>query len=561
MINATTVRCSCVLLLVILSAAPAQLPLRFRENVNISAGVSAGVADRAGDIDGDGVVDVILGAPLAVLPFANRGGRVRVFSGADGSTLLTLDGSVSFEWFGAAVAGMGDVDADGIADFAIGVPGEGTFSFPMPGRVDVVSGSDGSVIYSLYGSQALDRFGLRLAGGMDVDGDGVADLVVGIPGWDGPLGPDYGAVEVHSGVDGALLYCWQGSAQEDRFGDTMDFAGDVDGDGIPDVVVGAMLSDVNGLNSGQVKVFSGADGSTIRTLDGPAAHYELGSAVARAGDIDSDGHCDLVLGGAGLPISFFARTGYVIVVSGADGSILYSVQPSSPWTNFGRRAAGAGDINGDGVDDILILDPDQVPGTPLSFLAISGQDLGVLRSFSTPMISAGVPRLTFHGVGDLEGDGIDDLVAVYPDPFPSGGGAGTATIGVSVLSATGRHVSGVDTAAASQVLSLDWLGGAPPAVGELSCTGAPPSSPGLLVVSASEASTTFNGVPLLVGILPTESFGIPFTFDAQGALTVSLDLRIPLLAEQNLFMQVFGTDVSDPSLATTSNGLDLLFTR
>src|SRR5262249_22249764 len=142
-----------------------------------------------------------------------------------------------------SVRDCGDVDGDGFADVIIGAPGAELA--PTPGSASVLSGVDGTVLRSFLGLANGDGFGSAVSGAGDVDGDGVPDLIVGAPNAFGAVA-NAGRATVFSGRTSAVLYDFLGDAAGDRFGWSVSGAGDVNGDGYDDVIVGAPLSDANG---------------------------------------------------------------------------------------------------------------------------------------------------------------------------------------------------------------------------------------------------------------------------------------------------------------------------
>jgi hypothetical protein len=152
------------------------------------------------------------------------------------------------------------------------------------------------VLHSAYGTAAGDFFGGSCGGAADVDGDGVPDFVAGSPG-DDTTGAQAGAAFVRSGRTGALLLAIFGDAPGDRLGSSTALVGDLDGDGRSEILVGAHRADAAGVDSGLARLISGGDGSTLWTFPGAAPGDAFGLAVAGAGDVDGDGMRDLVVGG------------------------------------------------------------------------------------------------------------------------------------------------------------------------------------------------------------------------------------------------------------------------
>ena len=202
--------------------------------------------DAVGDWNGDGFQDLVVGASQS-LHFpgqpATGPGYAQVISGATGTVLDTFSGLEDDDWFGSAVAGVGDVNADGVPDVAVGavdpgfpgVPPVVPSSFPGPGYVRVLSGADGAVLYTLLGDADFDYYGQDVAGVGDVDGDGFPDLAASALGL-GALSIQ-GWVRVHRGPDGGELFTLNGTGSGNVLGHGVDGAGDWDGDGLADLVV------------------------------------------------------------------------------------------------------------------------------------------------------------------------------------------------------------------------------------------------------------------------------------------------------------------------------------
>ena len=304
----------------------------------------------AGDVNGDGFADLIVGAAQDDNNGADAG-SARVLSGLNGSVLYTFNGDSPFDFFGVSVSGAGDVDGDGYADLIVGARGDDN-NGERSGSARVFSGLDGSILYTFDGDSAADTFGASVSGAGDVNGDGFADLIVGAA-QDDNNGFSSGSARVFSGLDGSILFTFDGDSAIDLFGISVSGAGDVDGDGFADIIVGARRDDNNGDSSGSARVFSGADGSVLYTFNGDSPFDFFGGSVSGAGDVDGDGFADLIVG-AHLDDNNGTDSGSARVFSGFDGSVLYTFDGDSGGDRFGLSVSGAGDVDGDSFADLIV---------------------------------------------------------------------------------------------------------------------------------------------------------------------------------------------------------------
>ena len=360
----------------------------------------------AGDVNGDGFADLIVGAPAVDGSGGRSVGSARVFSGADNSVLYTFDGDSFNDTLGASVSGAGDVNGDGFDDLIVGAPNDDN-NGSCSGSARVFSGADGSILYTFNGDSVFDNFGTSVSGAGDVNGDGFDDLIVGAPN-DDNNNTLSGSARVFSGVDGSILYTFDGSAL-DRLGESVSGAGDVNGDGFADLIVGARFDSPNGSNSGSAQVFSGADGSVLYTFDGDSAFDFFGESVSGAGDVNGDGFDDLIVGGSISDNVAQSTGGYARVFSGIDGSVLYDFD-GDPADNFGVSVSGAGDVNGDGFADLIVgatFDNNNGPASG-SARVFSGSDGRVLNNFDVDSSSGRFGIVS--GAGDINGDGTPDLI-------------------------------------------------------------------------------------------------------------------------------------------------------
>lgn len=295
--------------------------------------------EAAGDVNADGVPDVIAGAPGA--------DRALVYSGSDGRVLLDLEALQASELFGRKVSDLGDVDGDGHDDVLVGAP-QNDAAGQDAGRAYVFSGRDGSVLLTLTGERAGDNFGSSGGGATDEHG---SLIVVGAPN----AGPQSGGrTYVYRGLTVEPAFVIEADATGAQLGGMFVSAvGDVDGDGFTDVYASDWSNNAKGPSTGRVFVHSGADGRRIYTFTGESQGDGFGIGVADVGDTDGDGHADLLVGawqqGSGAPSG-----GKLYLYSGADGSLVRTVTGRVMGETLGFDTTGMGDVDGDGHLDWLV---------------------------------------------------------------------------------------------------------------------------------------------------------------------------------------------------------------
>ncbi|HSK51924.1 MAG TPA: FG-GAP-like repeat-containing protein [Clostridia bacterium] len=392
-----------VVVVAVLTSGPVLAADGFLEDVDVIAEVHGDAASgffgwavaELRDVDADGATDFILSDPAR-----STGGLAAVYSGATGAELWTVE-RPGPNLYGYSIADAGDTNRDGTSDVLVGdISGNGS--------VELLSGADGSLLHRFAGLAAGDRMGTAVAGAGDVDGDGAADLLIGAGGVDTANGIDSGRVHVFSGDDHALIRAIDGPAPGEAFGSGTDLAGDLDVDGRPDFVVGARHADPKG--NGAAYAVSSATGGILWRFTAPKTGEDLGSFfVAGLEDIDGDGTAD-VYAGDYADRAHGQGTGRAFVLSGADGT------PIHTWTGYrNKEGVGpgreAGDVDGDGVQDLAVghytsSDGGRGAGKVVIFSGATGDALRTITS-TTPRENLGFDTV---GLGDVNGDGLPDLL-------------------------------------------------------------------------------------------------------------------------------------------------------
>jgi hypothetical protein len=368
-----------------------------------------------GDINGDGISDLIVGAPGAGEGGNLRGAAYVIFGQKSGFaatvSLSTLNGSNGFKLSGAAdldyagfsVSGAGDVNGDGFDDLIIGARsaneggiyrGAAYVVFGRAGNFEPtlelpdLNGSNG---FKLSGVGDLDNAGVSVSEAGDINGDGFDDLMVGA-GRFGEEGARRGAVYVIFGkagsfgaalelsaLDGTNGFTIYSTGDENYLGLTVSGAGDVNGDGFADIIVGADGVDEGGLNRGAAYIVFGKvngfdatlsvtelDGSDGFKLSGIADRDYAGRSVSGAGDVNGDGFDDIIVGASesnpgglnsGAAYVVFGKAGdfaATLALSALNGSNGFRIHGASTGDFAGRSVSAAGDVNGDGFDDIIV---------------------------------------------------------------------------------------------------------------------------------------------------------------------------------------------------------------
>jgi hypothetical protein len=517
-----------------------------------------------GDIDNDGVPDFVAGAPSWPMPHPTlpgqtiaQVGKARVFSGATLSQLFEVTGTFNLQALGKSVANAGDVDNDGKNDVAVGAPMFGPTvpgQTPPPPQVQVWSGATGTLLYTITsgsGGFSSSNFGISCAGVGDVgqlvagvyspNPDGFPDILVGASTGN--------AAAVYSGQNGALLYSMSATTINpplpapplltgaDNFGETVAAAGDVTGDGVPDLLVCARTNNLGGaaggFNSGAVFLLSGNLGAVVNAFVGGAGDA-MGQSATSLGDVNGDGRPEIAIGSTKSDVGG-ADTGSVTVYDGLTLLALWTTHGILAGDNFGYSLAAVGDITGDGRPDLLV-------GTPTT-------DVGATNTGSATLLDGG----TGARLGAIDGLLASDLMGRSVAALGDRNGDGTPDVLVAAPSA---DVGGTSTGTVTLVSFGPWL--RPSAAGSIPATGGG-------TFDMIQVNGTGGGAPRRIDLAPfaplTVTFTQPPTFANPSAPLYAFGLiGVPLASDELFFgplgLMCFAPPVlnpADPTLFLAAN--------
>ena len=447
--------------------------------------LSGGSVSGAGDVNGDGLDDIIIGASSVN---GSRGASYLVFGNSDGGIVelddidddtdtrgFVLNGVGVNDRSGISVSGAGDINGDGLDDIIIGASGANGnrgASYLVFGKTDgnAVALSDiaDNAGFVINGANGFDYSGRSVSGAGDVNGDGLDDLIIGAFRADGTGGNNSGVSYVVFGKangdavalgeiagddnDGFVL---NGVDTGDRSGFSVSGAGDINGDGLDDLIIGAYRSEPNGYDSGaSYVVFGKANGSAVElseiggsdndgfVLNGANEDDRSGRAVSGAGDVNGDGLDDLIIGARnangnrGASYVVFGKSdGVAVQLSAIAADAGFVINGVDANDQSGVSVSGAGDINGDGLDDLIIGANQAGPNandSGASYLVFGKTD-GTAVELS--LVEFGIGGFVINGAsandqigfsvsgaGDVDGDGFDDLLVGAPNADPNGRG-------------------------------------------------------------------------------------------------------------------------------------------
>ena len=397
----------------------------------------------AGDVNGDGYADVIVGAPRYEYQSLVQG-RAYVYYGSSAGLSSLPDWRVSgFEdwgWFGGAVASAGDVNGDGFDDVIVGAPD--TYATEV-GQAYVYYGSaeglNATANWAAEGDQGGDQFGGSVGSAGDINGDGFGDIVVGSPRYgEDECGVDVGERPSHGDqlCDQGRAFVYYGSAagpsiapdwvtEGDQslayYGTSVGTAGDVNGDGYADVIVGSPWYSNGEPFEGRAFVFLGSAAGLSTSpewlAEGNNFLAHLGDSVGTAGDVNADSYDDVIVGAPYAGGSLEGRAFvYLGSAAGLHSLAIWQAEGKSGDGYFGHAVGAAGDVNGDGYDDVIVgayLSSHGEAGEGRAYVFNGGSASGV--STTADWGTEGDQEDAYlaysvAGAGDVNGDGYAEIM-------------------------------------------------------------------------------------------------------------------------------------------------------
>ena len=461
-------------------------------------GNSGHSVSSAGDVNGDGFDDIIIGAPDADVGVNGSAGNSYVvfgkasgfgasfdLSSLNGTNGFRLNGNAGYDRSGYSVSGAGDINGDGFDDVLVGAKFASLNAFESEGLVYVVYGKasgftseinlaslNGTNGFVIAGKDGADFIGKSVSSAGDFNNDGFDDFLISSPdvdtGGDSDAGESYivfgkagtfGTSFDLNTLNGSNGFAIVGIDSSDRSGISLSSAGDVNGDGFDDIIVGAYWADQPGgvLDNGESYVIFGKasgfgstfdlasiDGTNGFRIDGENGNDRSGYSVSAAGDVNGDGFDDVLVGAYGANnqkgetyVVFGKGTAFAgqVTVASLDGTNGFRISGLDNYDNSGYSVSSAGDVNGDGFDDIIIgalfADPNGQGNAGESYVVFgkaSGFAADIVLStlngtngFRIDGIDSGDRSgQSVSSAGDINGDGFDDLIIGAPEGDPDG---------------------------------------------------------------------------------------------------------------------------------------------
>ena len=468
---------------------------------------------EAGDVNNDGYSDVIVGA----YGYNSYTGKAYIYFGGTSMNNVAdviMTGEATYNHFGSSISGAGDVNGDGYSDVIVGAERYNSFT----GRAYLYYGSsvmNNVADVNITGVAGSSAFGSSVSGAGDVNNDGYSDVIIGASNYSSDTGRAYilyGGALMNNVTD----FVMTGEAPNNYFGTSVSGAGDVNRDGYSDVVIGA-----SGYNSATGRAYLYYGGAVMNNaaviLTGKANFSSFALSVSDAGDFNGDGYSDLIIGAA----YYSSDTGRAYIFYG--GALMNNVTDfvmtgEAPNNYFGTSVSGAGDVNGDGYSDVFIGAPGFSSATGRAYLYYGGAVMNNAAVILTGKAEFSSFAVSVSDAGDFNGDGYSDLITGAQ--FGGTGSSGTAYVYTNTV--TGVDIPDITAIGES---AFNFLGYSVSSAGDVNDDGYSD-----VIVGAYKYSETtgrayiYYGGSLMNNVADvTMTFGNLFGFSVSGAGDVNGD--------------------------------------
>jgi hypothetical protein len=371
-----------------------------------------------GDLDADGTADYLVSAYSAFNPSNVAAGAAFLYSGASGNLIREHYGDHLNGNFGNGMVAMNDVNGDGVHDYVISEPGYPATGGTSSGLTWMYSGADGSVIYTIPSVESMPFYGRSMTAVPDFNGDGIGDLAVGNHGTSTHGYLFNGSVFLYSGADGSLMREFHGVGDRQHFGFALENCGDMNGDGHPDLLVASRSMEDN-VARGIVSLFCGRTQSLLQTLDSP--HHAsteanlFGHHMLSLGDWNGDGYQELAVADQLASSPTLDHCGAVYIYDGRTSNLIKTIYGDGNDRRLGFPLVAIGDVDGDGFRDFASA---QLARTNEVFadgtvIFYSGADGQAVHRMHGE-IHHGVFGRAIADATDLNGDGRDEVLIGAP---------------------------------------------------------------------------------------------------------------------------------------------------
>jgi hypothetical protein len=378
------------------------------------------------DINNDGLAEMLNASPSASTNGLSSNGCVTAIDPINGTILWKVHGTNDHANLGLAITVIDDINGDTVSDILTSASSASTNGLYYNGCVTAIDPTNGSIILQVHGTSDYERLGEEIAFFEDITSDGVSELY-SMSMMEDPYNYQTMIINIKAidPINGTIL--WQVAGSSDRpywyAIAEIAFIGDLNSDGVSDIYHASAYASTNGFyQNGYIKVLDGSDGNILWEIHGTSDYERLGEATTFIDDIDGDGVGEILSAVSSASTNGFSQNGYIKVLNSLDGSILWQVHGTSDNEYLGEGITFIDDINGDAVSDILSLSP---------YASTNGLSQNGCIRVIDPIHGTilwqvdGTSDNEYLGAGitfidDINGDAVSDILSPSPHAYTNG---------------------------------------------------------------------------------------------------------------------------------------------